>query len=332
MQEVTFQLIAQNGFKTTEMAGIVTEKIGLPFKPVDFDPKQHSYLQDVQLADKFPNNQPRPINVLLSEPYFSQLQVDKTIRPKDPSLPIAQKTKLGWVLRGATGIYNEIKSAQVYSSLTYSAEDYDLKNMYEISFDFGKFWSGENVGIKPEEKMDSELTSLEEDALEFHKQTAKFDPVAKRWSVHLPWKDQDTESHRMSDNTSRALAYFYRSTKNVKEEHVDMVAQAYQDLVDQGFAEPVLPEEQNPPWPTYVMFSRPVIRMDKASTKVRVVINTSLIDPKDKTKSLNKMLMPGPNLLPQIMALILRLMQKEHIYLIDVKKMFLAVKLGIRFH
>ena len=55
-----------------------------------------------------------------------------------------------------------------------------------------------------------------------------------------------------------------------------------------------------------------------------------MIDPKDKAKALNKLLMPGPNLLPQIMELIMKLMQKEFIFMIDGRKMFLAVKLELK--
>ncbi|QQP36663.1 Hypothetical protein FKW44_021831 [Caligus rogercresseyi] len=59
-----------------------------------------------------------------------------------------------------------------------------------------------------------------------------------------------------------------------------MVDEAYKKLVEQGFAEPVPLVERNPPWSTYVMTSRPVFRMDKATTKVRIVISASMIDPR----------------------------------------------------
>jgi hypothetical protein len=331
VQEVAFQLESLDGKFSQDMVGIVTEKVGTPFQPIDFDPRNHSYLSGLKLADKFPNPRPRPIQVLLSEPYFSQLQVDETVRHPDPAYPIAQRTKLGWILRGATGIYDRIPTAQVFSSLAYTEECFDLETMYKsCSFDFGKFWSGENVGIKPQETMHSEHTALEIQALEFHKQTAKFDPHKKQWSVCLPWIDPDREAHRMTDNTNRATAFFHRTVEKVKPEHLPMVDDAYKELVDQGFAELVPPEERYPEWPTYVMTSRPVFRFDRATTKCRIVINASLIDPRDKSKSLNKMLMPGPNLLPQIMELILRLQQKQFIFLIDVRKMFLAVKLQLK--
>jgi len=326
VQEVTFQLATDRGYTSPEMVGMVAPTVGRPFAPVEFNPKGHSYLKDLPLADTFPDSKPREISLIISEPYFSQMQLDGTKRPAKPELPTAQSTELGWVLRGAAGIYKMVQSAQVFSSLTYTAEDLGLNEIYgPEEFDFSLFWTGQNVGINPNEVMHSELTALEEKAIEFHEQTARFDPVKKEWSVRLPWKSPDLEAHRMSDNTRRAMAYYLSSGSKVKPEHREMVSEAYTDLVKQGFAEPVPPEEMNPSWPTYVMFSRPVIRMDKATTKTRIVINASLTDPEDKAKSINKMLMPGPNLLPQIMEILLRAMQKKYIFLIDVRKMFLAV-------
>ncbi|QQP41308.1 Hypothetical protein FKW44_015631 [Caligus rogercresseyi] len=72
VQEVSFQIRSMDGYITTEMAGIVTGKVGNPFQPIDFDPRKRSYLNNIELADKFPTPNPRPIQVLLSEPYFSQ--------------------------------------------------------------------------------------------------------------------------------------------------------------------------------------------------------------------------------------------------------------------
>ena len=75
------------------------------------------------------------------------------------------------------------------------------------------------------------------------------------------------------------------------------------------------------------MTSRTVIRMDKATTKARVVINASMIDSKTlgKLKSFNKLLMPGPNLLLQIMERIMKLM--KNIFMIDGPCSHIAVTL-----
>jgi hypothetical protein len=329
--ETAFQLESLDGSRTREIGGWINETVTAPFSPVSLDPKDYDHLRGIEFADTFPNPNERPVQLILGEPYFSIIQVDNCIRGHRDDYPVAQETRLGWVLRGALGITSRAQSALCYSTLAFSEEEFDLGTVYEsLAFDFKKFWDGENVGIKPREIMHSEHTALEIKALEFHRQTARFDPVLKRWSVRLPWIHEDIEEHRMSDNTARAVAFFHKFWSKVKPEHEEHVRKAYEELIDQGFAEPVPEDEIHPEWPTYVMTSRTVIRLDRETTKARVIINASLIDPRDKSKALNKLLMPGPNLLPQIMELIMKLMQKEFIFMIDVKKMFLAVKLELK--
>ena len=47
--------------------------------------------------------------------------------------------------------------------------------IYEsLSFDFEKFWSGENVGILKTEAKPTKFTALENKAEEHHRKTAKF--------------------------------------------------------------------------------------------------------------------------------------------------------------
>ena len=315
-------------FVSKPMVAYTTASVGNPFRPIDIRPSKYAHLRDLQLADKFPHASERPFQLLIAEPYFSMLEKEEQKISDDPSLPMAKLTELGWVLRGATGIKRQVKTASAYRTYAHDHESFEIETIYHsMAFDFGKFWSGENVGISQHESMTSELTALEIQAEEFQKQTAKFDPVQKRWMVCLPWINEDLESHRLSDNTKRAMAMHYKVIKTVKPEHMPLVEEAYDDLVNQGFAE-IVPEDQlNPEHPVYVMNSRPVLRPDKATTKCRIVINGSLPDQCDKTRSLNKLLMPGPNKLPQIMALLMRLMCKKYIFLIDIKKMFLNVGL-----
>ena len=327
--EVVFNLVKKDKSHITQpIVGITTESVGNPFSAVDFKPRKHKHLKDIELADKFPTTRERPFQLLLSEPYFSMLEKPERKIPQDPSLPMAVNTELGWVLRGAAGIQEQVRQASAYGVLAKDHESFDLDTMYKsIGFDFAKFWTGENIGIQVNESMSSELTALEIQAEEFQKQTAHYDAEKRQWSVHLPWINQDPEARIITDNTSRAVAMWHKVLRSVKEEHMSLVIDAYEELLKHGFAEKVPDEEVFPDHPTYVMTSRPVFRFDKTTTKCRIVINASLPDQADPSKSLNKLLMPGPNKLPQIMMLVLRTMVKEHLVLVDVRKMFLAIQL-----
>ena len=303
-KEVAFQLVSRDkSFVSTPMVALTTESVGNPFKAVDFRPSKHSHLKDLELADKFPSAQERPFQLIISEPYFSSMKKGNYSVSEDPSLPTAKLTALGSILRGALGISRQIEAASAFGLREYDHESFDVNTIYNsLNFDFAKFWNGENIGISQSEPMTSDLTALEIRAEEHHRQTSKFDPVKKQWTVRLPWIDPDPKSHQLSDNLRRAKAMVHKVHSTVKAEHLPMVNDAYIELVTQGFAEEIPLDEMNPEHLIYYLTSRPVIRINASSTKCRIVINGSLPDQNDKAKSLNKMLMPGPNKLPQIMG------------------------------
>ena len=116
----------------------------------------------------------------------------------------------------------------------------------------------------------------------------------------------------------------------VLEENMPMVNQAYMDMVEQAFAEEISQNELHPSWRSYYLSTRPVIRKGAATTKCRIVGNASQADQNDKARTLNKMLMPGPNTLPQIMELIMCFMTFEFVFLIDIQKMFLSIELELK--
>ena len=201
--EVVFSLVRKDKTHVTQpIVGLTTESVGNPFGPVDFKPKRYEHLKDIEFADKFPAPRERPFQLLLSEPYFLQLEKEERRVPEDPALPVAVNTELGWVLRGALGIEFQVEQASAFGALATDHESFDLETMYKsLGFDFSKLWSGENVGIQANESMTSDWTALEIQAEEFQKQTATYDAEKRQWSVELPWINGDLESHRLTENS-----------------------------------------------------------------------------------------------------------------------------------
>ena len=266
--------------------------------------------------------------MLLGEPYVSFITKEAVRYPPTAELPIARDTDLGWILKGAIGISHFVEAKSLFGASTSDHESFDLETMRSsIGFDFSKFWSRENVGLDPNEQMFSPLTALEIKAEEFQRRTAFYDREINRWTVQLPWVEEDPEAHRLTDNSSRAIAMWHKVLNRVKPEELVQVSKAYREFIDNGFVEKVPASELTPDHPTYVMTSRPVFRQDRSTTKCRIVINASLPDQRDPSRTLNKMLMPGPNKLPQIMKLVLATTLKPFVAMVDIKKMFLAVQL-----
>ena len=101
-------------------------------------------------------------------------------------------------------------------------------------------------------------------------------------------------------------------------------------MVEQGFVEEIPQNELHPSWRSYYLSTRPVIHKGAATIKCRIVGNASQVDQNDKSRTLNKMLRPSPNTLPQIMELIMRFMTFEYVLLIDIHKMFLSIELELK--
>ena len=105
--------------------------------------------------------------MIVSEPYFSEVERAEEVKSPNPSLPMAKLTALGWILRGAFGV-----SRQLITASANEQETFDLQTIYKsLSFDFAKFWSGENIGISKTEAKPTKLTALEIRAEEHHRKT-----------------------------------------------------------------------------------------------------------------------------------------------------------------
>ena len=329
-QEIVFQLVSLDKlYVSPQLVGITIDKIGNDFKPINIDPKRFSHLKNLKFTEHYPSKGYRPIEVLISEPYYSQLMLPDQRVSIDPAIPSAKLTRLGWILRGAAGVEQELSQNYHFSEADHI--NFDLAMIYKDqmeNFDFGKFWSGENVGIRSDEPDIKSETALEIQADLHQQNTAQYNESEKCWYVELPWIDPSPEGRSLTDNTNRAHAMWRKVLTTVKPEHMDLVNDAYNEIFENGYSE-IVPEDQinRNDHPTYVMTSRPVIKPDRATTKCRIVVNASLPDQKNKKRTLNSLLMPGKNLLPQIMVLILQSKLKRYIASIDIKKMFLSVKL-----
>ena len=74
----------------------------------------------------------------------------------------------------------------------------------------------------------------------------------------------------------------------------------------------------------YVIPSFMVVRLDKTSTKYRIVINGAF---ESKGGSINQYLLPGPNLMSNIFDVLTRFRGHRYVLTSDIKQMFLRVKL-----
>ena len=168
--------------------------------------------------------------MIVSEPYFSELERAEEVKSPNPSLPMAKLTAFGWILQGAFGVSRQLITTSAFSVHTNEQETFDLQTIYKLlSFDFAKFWSGENVGISKTKAKPTKLTALEIRAEEHHRKTSKFNIKKKKWTVQLPWIDPELESHRLTDNLKRVM-YRTRDEYDTKNrQHVCLIRDLFID-------------------------------------------------------------------------------------------------------
>ena len=183
------------------------------------------------------------------------------------------------------------------------------------------------MGISPYEKSSKTHTEQELQAIDRMKEVSFKDPATGKWQTEFLWKNTNPEFRKLSDNTASAKAIMRRVESQKVPTLKALVKDAYHTLINKTYVERVPDDEINTKaHPVYVMNSDIVFNLERLTTKARIVSNASR--PCKVTKmTLNKMLMPGPNLLPQVMEIVLVAGEPKYIFTIDIKKMFFQVQL-----
>ena len=328
---VSFHLQSLDGSYETpfEIPAYTIEDIGQPFDPLPINPEEFPHLHDINFTEDYPIYEDRPFEILVAEPYYSALMCPAQSQGEFDE-PTAKLTKLGWILRGAipedTSHIHAIKVDEELDPF-----DPKLWRKSMESFDFRKFWDSETIGISSREKDSKVYTELELRALKMMEENSFQDPKTKVWYTQFLWRDPDPENRRLKDNTKPAVAIMHKvEDKYGKDKEIKpLVAQAYQDLEDETWVENVPENEINPEHPTYVLTSRVVVKPERKTTKARPIINASKPCPITK-KTLNLLMLPGPNLLPHIMTCQMVARRFRYIFTIDIRKMFFSVRLALK--
>ena len=291
------------------------KRIGKSLPPISFDPRNFQHLRDVVFTDRYPSDGPRDIDVLLGEPYASQLLSGQLLRGRLGE-PAAVLTDFGPALCGA------ISASSPFSML-------HIANASEANgFAIWKaMWDLSNLGIREvEDDVDPQLREGDAIALQMMKDFSRYDPARKRWSTKLLLIHPD-ELKSLGDGYGRAKAIMFSIERKTQPEVRPHVSAAYAEFLTNDQAE-VVPQtlEMRTDHATFVLPSRPVINMSRKKTKVRIIMNASVVS-RSTSNTLNKLLLQGPNLLPHVPSVVMRFRHKKFIFCLDVRKMFLQVEL-----
>lgn len=256
------------------------------------------------------------IDVLVGLDYFWQFMKPNTCRVTEHLS--AQETKFGWILSGSweqKGETNEQRNFLNYQFLCMT----DVPDHY-----CHKFWNLEVIGIegcsnKGEDQLDAETKILDD-----FNNSVTFE--SGRYVVHLPWKSG--QRGKLVENKSMAIKRSENLTKRLgRDPKLETGYNAvFQELEEKGIIHEVSSEEIGGENPVFYLPHRPVVREASETTKIRPVFDASVRGLNGV--SLNDCMETGPNLIPNLIEILLRFRRWRYGLTSDITKAFLQIKVA----
>lgn len=235
-----------------------------------------------------------------------ELIVSRSTKKGKKNEPVASFTSLGWVLHGSDG--SASRRVNFVTCTHISAREDRLEKLVKDHFAL------EALGVKP--RLPS--TDIEAKAMDILKKTTRRLDNG-RFETGLLWKNEDEEmpdNYKAAENRLRGIEKKLDKDASLKEEYGRQV----KNLLDSGYAEEA-PQQSSSKRKWYLPHFAVTHPTKK---KKRMVFDAAA---KFGGKSLNDMLLPGPDLLQSLFGVLLRFRQHPIAVVADIKEMFLQVKI-----
>lgn len=253
------------------------------------------HLGKLELAD--PNwHKGGRIDILLGSAVHSEIIIDG-LRKGFSGQPMAQNTKLGWIVSGGNGGQKNITSV-----FTVTSSNDDLSKSLQ------RFWESEEI---PKKRI---LTPEEQMAEDFFIKTTRRCSDG-RFMVKLPFKN---EMPSFGESKKIAKRRYEGTVKRLsaQPELRATYDQGIQEYLDLGHME--LVDESH--WPHNYLPHHPVIKDSSTTTKVRAVYDASCKT--SNGNSLNSQLLVGPTIQPDLFSLLINWRKGKYAITGDIEKMY----------
>ena len=259
--------------------------------------------------------------------------------------PVARKTPLGWTVGGRSDATLEMKESTCYFSQIERSPASFISNLNDkfacsttanpkiecncaeqnsvLDKALKNYWLVENLHVKKSEM----LTNDEKRAIELlstSKQTEK-----GKYIVSVLWKNDNSTLENNYRQAKNRLISLLKSKMFRNDDVLKRYEEVIQTWLEKGYIETVNGVEATK---GYFLPHFPVIRQDKATTKLRIVMDGAA---KFNGKSLNDEMLSGPSFMNDIATVLLRFRKKKVAITGDICEMFLRIGLtenDKRFH
>ena len=257
------------------------------------------HLRGLQLAD--PDfEKPAPIDCILGGDLFPALLLDGVCNGPS-NTPVAQNTRLGWILTGPT--HRQTSNISAFSTIL------SVEKTPSTSELLRRFWEVEEISTPPP------LTP-EDEACERHFERTHQRNDEGRYVVRLPFRDEPIlpGSHTPALHRLILLERKLQRDDQLRQDYGKFLHdyERLQHMV-------VSTGENNEHEPAYFLPHHAVIKQD-GSRKIRVVFDAS--QAAANGKSLNYFLHTGPKLQLDITTVLTRWRQFQYVFTADIVKMF----------
>lgn len=276
-------------YEFTTQALVINYVINNNLPNSTFTKRAWSHLQHINLADP-EYNVSRPIDLLLDASVYSDIIMSGLIKGPNTA-PIAQQTKLGWILSGNVKTFN----CHVI-----------INNVSDLS----QYWELEEV------KDTTPILSSEDQYCEdLYKSTTRRLSNG-RYEVALPMKPDF--QLKLGLSKSKAVAQFrnieHKMLKN--SEFSQSYLNFMSDYESMGHMKRVINRNMT----SCYLPHHGVIKSDSSTTKLRTVFNASCKT--SSGNSLNDLMERGPNLQKDLTSLIISWRRHKYVVTADIEKMF----------
>ena len=298
---IEFELTKTNFDCRSKMQGIVVEKICTPLQGryVIGRVESFAHLKNLPLADDDIELKTQEVEILVGLDYYYDVICGDVIRGDKG--PVAVKSMFGYILSGSLTQVNNVEAKMMTSLRIEHISNEELFN--EVK----KFWEIEAIGIKDDDTGDDFEINIEK--------------RADRYYVNLPWKPGHPILY---DNYEVARKRLLSTCRRLHEQ--SLLKDAYCEVMtyqeDKEMIEDII-DGSAEPGKTYYMPHHPVVRMEKETSKVRVVYDAS--SKVSEGVSLNQCLVAGDTKFTKLFESLIKFRCHKIGIIADIEKAFLSV-------